>query len=268
MLAGVGQGLLHDPVGGAAGQVGDGAAGLVAQGHPHPGPSRLGHELAHVGQGRLGQLADGRAQDPDDLAQVLEGLVGVLPDDLGGAGDLLGGRVGAELERAGMHAQQRQAVAEDVVHLPGDLVAGALLGLLGPQLGLGLGPDRPVAQRLHELAPEVDEQAPADGGALDGRADQEQQQGGGPGLRPEGHIDEPAHQAQAEDGSRGPRGPVDRDRQRRHHQRPGHHLREGRERHQHQGEPDRPAAAQPEPGAAERPGDHVGGEQPGRRHRG
>jgi ABC-2 type transport system permease protein len=55
------------------------------------------------------------------------------------------GGAGAELERAGVDAQQRKAVAEDVVHLPGDLVAGALLGLLGPQLGLGLGPVGPVA---------------------------------------------------------------------------------------------------------------------------
>jgi hypothetical protein len=132
VLAGVGQGFLDDPVGGAAGQVGDGAAGLVVQGHPHPGPVRLGDELLDVGEGRLGQLPDGCAQDPDDLAQVLERLVGVLPDHLGGAGDLLGGGVGAELERAGVDAQQRQSVAEDVVHLPGDLVAGALLGLLGP----------------------------------------------------------------------------------------------------------------------------------------
>ena len=92
-------------------------------------------------------------QDADDLAQVLERLVGALADHLGGAGDLLGGGVGAELERAGVDAQQRQAVAEDVVHLPGDLVAGALLGLLGPQLGLGLGPVGPVAQGQHQLAP-------------------------------------------------------------------------------------------------------------------
>jgi hypothetical protein len=120
VLAGVGHGFLDDPVGGAAGQVGGGAAGLVVQGHPHPGPARLGNELLDVGEGRLGQLPDGGVR--------------------------------AELERAGVDAQQRQAVAEDVVHLPGDLVAGALLGLLGPQLGLGLGPVGPVAQGQHQLA--------------------------------------------------------------------------------------------------------------------
>ena len=194
--------------------------------------------------------------------------MGALPDHLGGAGDLLGRGVGPELQGAGVDAQQRQPVAEHVVHLAGDLVAGPLLGLLGPQVGLGLGPGRAVAQRQHELAAEVDEQAPADGGALDGQADQEQQPGGDPGLWPGHHVDEPGQQAQAEDGRRGPRWPVDRDRERRHHHRPGHHLREGRERHQHQGEPDRPAAAQPQPGAAERAGDHVGGEQPARRQRG
>ena len=194
--------------------------------------------------------------------------MGVLPDHLGGAGDLLGGGVGAELERAGVDAQQRQAVAEDVVHLPGDLVAGALLGLLGPQLGLGLGPVGPVAQGQHQLAAEADEQAPADGGALDDQADHEQEPGRDPGLRPEHHVDERGHQAQDEDGRRGPRGPVDRDREHPHDHGPGHRLREGGEHHQHHGEPDRPAAAQPQPGAADRAGDHVGGEQPGRRRRG
>jgi len=51
VLAGVGQGLLHDPVGGAADQVGDGPADLLAQAHPHPGPARLGHQLPDVGEG-------------------------------------------------------------------------------------------------------------------------------------------------------------------------------------------------------------------------
>lgn len=137
-----------------------------------------------------------------------------------------------------------------------------------PQLGLGLGPVGPVAQGQHQLPAGADEQAPADGGALDDQADHEQEPGRDPGLRPEHHVDEPGHQAQDEDGRRGPRGPVDRDREHPHDHGPGHRLREGGEPHQHHGEPDRPAPAQPQPGAADRPGDHVGGEQPARRWRG
>jgi hypothetical protein len=224
VLAGVGQGLLHDPGGGAAGQVGHGAADLVAQGHPNPGPARLGRQLLDIGQGRLGQLADGGAQDPDDLTQVLEGLVGVLADHLGGPGDLPGGGVGAELERARVDAQQRQPVAEDIVHLPGDLVAGALLGLLGPQLGLGLGPLGPVPQRQHQLAPVVDEQAPADGGGLDDHPDQEQDHRVDPRFGPDDHIDQRGQHAQPEHPRRGPRWPVDRDSEHRQHHGPGHEL--------------------------------------------
>jgi hypothetical protein len=264
VLAGVGQGLLHDPVGGAADQVGDGPADLLAQAHPHPGPARLGHQLPDVGEGGLRQLADRGAQDADDLAQVLEGLVGVLADHLGGAGDLGRVGVGAELQRAGVHAQQRQPVAEDVVHLPGDLVAGPLLGLLGPQVGLGLGAGRPVAQRLHEPAPVVDEQAPADRGPLDGHAEQEQQQAGHPGLGAEQDVDERGQHAQAVHGQAGSRRPIHRHREQRHHHRPGHQLRERRQGDQGQGEPDRPAAPPPQAGAADGGGDLVGGEQPGR----
>ena len=51
----------------------------------------------------------------------------------GRAGDLPGGGVGTVLQRAGVHAQQRQPVAEHVMHLPGDLLAGVVLGLLGAQ---------------------------------------------------------------------------------------------------------------------------------------
>jgi hypothetical protein len=115
-------------------------------------------------------------------------LVGVLADHLGRPGDLLGRGVGPELERPGVHAQQRQPVAEDVVHLPGDLLAGPLLGLLGPELGLGLGPDRPVPQRQDELAPVVDEQAPADGRTLDRDPEREQQHRRGPRLRPDEDV--------------------------------------------------------------------------------
>jgi hypothetical protein len=169
--------------------------------------------------------------------------VGVLADHLGRPGDLLGRGVGPELQRSGVDAQQRQPVAKDVVHLPGDLVAGPLLGLLGPELGLGLGPLGPVAQRQHQLAPVADEQAPADGGALDDQADQEHEPGREPGLWPDRRVDERCQHAQPEDRRRGPRGPVDRDREHPHDQGPGYELREARDGDQHQRQADRPAAA-------------------------
>ena len=91
-----------------------------------------------------------------------------LADHAGGLGDLLRRRVGAELERAGVQAQQRHAVGEHVVHLARDPAALGLARLLDPQPLLGLEPRRPLAQREHELAPGAREQPPAD--HHDGRA--------------------------------------------------------------------------------------------------
>ncbi len=98
----------------------------------------------HVGQRRLGQLTDRRAEYADDLPQVLQRLMRTLPDHRGRPGDLLGGRVRPVLQRARVHAQQRQPVPEHVVDLPRDLLPGEVLGLFEPQPGLGLGADRPV----------------------------------------------------------------------------------------------------------------------------
>jgi len=262
VLARVGQRLLHDPVGGAAHAVGRRAADLGAQVHPHPGPGRLGDQQLHVGHGGLGQLADRGAQHADDLAQVLQRLVGALPDHPGGAGDLLGGGVRVVLQRAGVHAQQRQPVAEHVVHLPGDLPAGAVLGLLGTKPRPGLRRRRTLPQRQRELAPVADEQAPADRGALHGDAQQEQQEVGHPGLGAHHDVDERGEQAQREHHRGGPRRPVHHDREQPHHHRGGHQLRERRQGHQHHGQPDRPTAAPPQGGGAEGGGDRVQGEHP------
>jgi hypothetical protein len=54
VLAGVGQGLLDDPVGGPADQVGNGTLDLLVQVDPHPGPAGLGRQLPDVDQGGLG----------------------------------------------------------------------------------------------------------------------------------------------------------------------------------------------------------------------
>jgi hypothetical protein len=72
-----------------------------------------------------------RAEHADHLAEVLHGLVGALPDDLGRPG-LLRGRVRPELQRAGMDGQQGDVVGEDVVHLPGEPLAFQVPCLLDP----------------------------------------------------------------------------------------------------------------------------------------
>ena len=76
-----------------------------------------------------------------------------------------GGRVGPELERARVQAQQRDPVREHVVHLARDPRAFVLARLLDPQLLLGLGALGTVAQREDELAPRAHEHAPGDDAA-------------------------------------------------------------------------------------------------------
>ena len=118
-------------------QVGDADVGVEV----HAGGARL---LEQPGQRherglrRLRRLADGAvAQQADHRAQVLERLVGAGADHGGGARDLLGRRVGPELERAGVQAQQRDPVGEHVVHLARDARALGVAGLLDEQLLLG-----------------------------------------------------------------------------------------------------------------------------------
>ena len=86
-----------------------------------------------------------------------EGEVRLLAHDAGGRGELVGGRVRTELEGAGVHAQQRQTMAEDVVHLPGD--AGALVVASGDEPVVLLGRSAGGARR-DELAAGADEHAP------------------------------------------------------------------------------------------------------------
>jgi hypothetical protein len=150
VLAGVGEGLLHDPVrvptergrhgaeivGHVQVDAGTGLAGLLDQG-------------GQVVDGRLGFLVVGLAQHPDHLSQVLQGVVGALPDHPGGVAFGLGG-VAAHLQRPGVHGQQRDSVGEDVVHLPGDAFAFAVPGLLDAQPLTLLGLAGPVGPGPHE----------------------------------------------------------------------------------------------------------------------
>ena len=70
------------------------------------------------------------------------------------------GAVGAKLQRARMHAQQRDAMGEDVVHLPGDPGAFELPGLLDEEPLLRLDPASALSQRLDQLAASTDEHPP------------------------------------------------------------------------------------------------------------
>ena len=128
-------------------------------------------ELGDVGERRLRALALAGgglgAQHVDDLAQVLERLVGARPHDRRRGRDLLRRPAGVDLERAGVQAQQRQAVGEHVVHLARDPRALARAGLAHAQVALGLGLARALAQREHELALGADEHPPADDRRLD-----------------------------------------------------------------------------------------------------
>ena len=77
----------------------------------------------------------------------------------GGARDLLRRRVGPELQCAGVQAEQRDAVGEDVVHLACDPRPLGVPGLLDAQLLLGLGVACKLAPRLAAAA---EEHAPRD----------------------------------------------------------------------------------------------------------
>ena len=117
-----------------------------------------------VGQRRLRALRAllALAQHADHLAQLLHHRVRGGADHARGLGDLLRRRVGAELERARVQAQQRDAVGEHVVHLARDPAPLGLARLLDVQALLGLQPLGALVQRAHQLAPRAGEQAPAD----------------------------------------------------------------------------------------------------------
>ena len=69
-------------------------------------------------------------------------------DHRGRARDFLGRCVRPELQRAGMQAQQRDAVGEHVVHLARDPGALGIAGLLDEQLLLRRGVAYPLLARL------------------------------------------------------------------------------------------------------------------------
>ena len=129
-------------------------------------PDRVGDggrvRQAHVGVQAASRRARDSSSSPGSAASVGWGGCGASPsvpsrsrpitarrsssawcgagaDHRGRARDLLGRRVGAELERAGVQAQQRDPVGEDVVHLARDPCPLGVADLLDAQLLFGLG---------------------------------------------------------------------------------------------------------------------------------
>ncbi len=179
-------------------------------------------------------------------------------DDPRRAGHLRGRCVGAELQSARVHAQQRQPVGEDIVHLPGHRLPRQPLRLLGAQRGLALGPPGPFPQREDELPARSDEHPPADhreqhhrtghGGYAEGEF------GIGAHQCADGHRDQGRHA----DGGDGPERPVHGDGEQRDQCRPRGAGGDRGQGHQHGGEPGRIPSAQPERGAGQQPQDQIG----------
>ncbi len=185
--------------------------------------------------------------------EVLERLVGALPDDTGGPRDLLAGCVRAELQRARVHAEQGQPVGEHVVHLAGDGLAGQPLGLLRAELRLRLGAPRAVAQTQHELPLGADEHAPADDGEREqfGERDRSGVRQVGVGAHPEEERGE--GELDAADPGDVAEGPVHGQGEEDDHRGAARGVRDQADGDHRDREPERPAAAQPHRAAGEHP---------------
>ncbi len=267
VFAGVGEGFLGDAVGGAADGGGDGGrvGDAVVQLDLHARLAALGDQGVQRGQcraplaGRLLGLAG--PQHADDLPQILQRLVCALPDHPGGPGDLLARCVRPELQGARVHAEQGEPVGEDVVHLAGDGFTGQALGLLGAQPCLGLRPVGPVPEAQHQHPLGADEHAPADDG--DGEQGREGDGGrvGDVGVRAQPVIEGEQGELGAADPGDVPERPVHGDREQGDHGGPARTVGHQADEDHRDGEADRPAAAQPDRGAAQGAQDQVGGQQ-------
>ncbi len=203
VLLHIGQGLLHDPVGGQAdggGELGAlvGAGDLDAQSGAAERPGEFVEAVQAGGGlgGRLGvaglaQQSDGGAQflqrgaaGPAHMGEGLLGLVGPLVHDVGGD--------------PGLHVDQGDVVGDHVVQIAGD--AQAFLG--DPAAGLllagALGPFGAFADRLDEGAPAA--YGVPGGGADAGPGEDRHVLLGVPGQRADGHrgAGEDGHGEQAD----------------------------------------------------------------------
>jgi hypothetical protein len=159
MLAHVGQGLPDDPVRGPPDQRrGEGRVTLLGQLGRRAHADRLGDQRRQAVRGRRLVAVRMRAQDPDQVAQLVQGLAAGDPQVLGG----LPGRLvrGGHPQRPGLQHHQADPVGHHVVHLARQPAPFLGPGLLGEQVALALGPVGPVAQRLQQrvAGPEVQRQ--------------------------------------------------------------------------------------------------------------
>jgi hypothetical protein len=168
VLAGIGEPFLDDAVGGTPerfGQRGQ-ARGVDVGPDGHPGGPGLLQQGGELGQGGLRRpraLQVVLAQHRDDLPELLEGSDGRGSHHRGSLGYFLGRGSGAELQSAGVNAQQREPVGQDIVHLPGDAAALGLPGRLDATFLVGLQLVCPLAERALQFAPSANVKARAEG---------------------------------------------------------------------------------------------------------
>ena len=164
VLVHVGQRLLHDPMDRAGDGVGQ-LADLHRQLGPHPGrPRRLDDRArcrrrAAAVRGRCRRRPTPARSTPSTSRRSSIASRAVVRISAGGLPDLLRPGRGVDLQRAGVHGDQRHLVGQDVVHLAGDAGPLGEHRLLRPELLLLLGLRRPVAQRVHEVAAGADVRA-------------------------------------------------------------------------------------------------------------
>nr|UXN28599.1 hypothetical protein N8D75_16690 [Curtobacterium flaccumfaciens] len=127
--------------------------------------------LRRRGAGHLvATVRRGVAQHPEDVAQIGERGVRLGPHDPGRRDGLVGGEPrAAVLERTGVQRDQGQPVAQDVVHLAGDVGAFLLAGTVLAQLlvafeqGCALAQGQQQRPALADPDADRDEQGDADG---------------------------------------------------------------------------------------------------------
>jgi hypothetical protein len=205
VLARIRQALLDDAVGRAPDRLRNAVRPrrLVAPADVHARVPGLFDERGNLRQrGLRPVLVDLLAEQANHAPQLLERRLGRAADDARGLRDLIRRSIGPKLERSGVHAEQREAMREDVVHLARNAPALGLAGLLDTELLLGFETLGPFAQGIDQLPPGTREQPPADRD----RQDQE----------PEGELL----------GPRALRG-VEQQRGRNRHNRQRHHAEEG-----------------------------------------
>ena len=160
MLARIGEGFLDGAVDGSLGGGCEVGREFAAEGDRESG---CGDETGQVvGGGLRGEswtVGPGRAKQGHHRAQFVEGRCAQCPDRRRRVADAVIG--GGDVKGTGLHGNQADLVGDDVVHLPGELVALPGEDALGVQFALvpfgGLDlvdPGAQIRRCLHELSEE------------------------------------------------------------------------------------------------------------------